>query len=158
VDFKIRTISLDNQNIKLQIWDTAGQERFRAITKSYYHGSHGIVIVYDITDRKTFMKIPDWIEEIKQADPKNEACCLLIGNKYDMNEQRQVQTSEGEELAKEHDIPFLETSAKEAFNVDILFYSMARTMKKKNGSLKNDNKVQKVLVKGQEIRQPRSWC
>lgn len=127
--------------IKLQIWDTAGQERFRAITKSYYHGSHGIVIVYDITDRKTFDKVRDWMEQIQQADVNEETCyCkILIGNKSDLSESREVSIQEGEQLAREYDIPFMETSAKDSLNVDNLFYTMATEMKDKAGVKTSQN-------------------
>ena len=99
VDFKIKTISLDNQNIKLQIWDTAGQERFRTLTASYYRGAHGIIVVYDVTDRDTFENVRQWMQEIDKFATDN-VCKVIVGNKCDLDESRKVSTEEGEELAK----------------------------------------------------------
>ena len=160
VDFKIRTIKQDNKTIKLQIWDTAGQERFRAITKSYYHGSHGIVIVYDISDRKTFDKIPDWMEQIKQSDDNEDSCKILIGNKCDLASSREVKIEEGEELARHYDIPFMETSAKDSLNVDNLFHTMAIAMKEKAGATAAANTgVNKIAnIQGQRVHQEKKDC
>ena len=99
VDFKIKTISLDNQNIKLQIWDTAGQERFRTLTASYYRGAHGIIVVYDVTDRDTFENVRQWMQEIDKFATDN-VCKVIVGNKCDLDDSRKVSTEEGEELAK----------------------------------------------------------
>ncbi|KAH0793663.1 Ras-related protein RABD1 [Histomonas meleagridis] len=134
VDFKIKKIELDGKSIKLQIWDTAGQERFRTITKSYYRGSNGIVVVYDITDRESFEQVSHWMTEIdSHASP--DVCRLLVGNKCDLNDKRAVKTEEGEALARQFGIPFLETSAKDSMNVDEMFTTMAGAMKKKAGGL-----------------------
>lgn len=130
VDFKIRTIEVGGKTVKLQIWDTAGQERFRTITSSYYRGAHGIVIVYDVTNAETFAHVNPWIEEIKRY-----ACAdvnkLLVGNKSDMEEKRTVSQAQGEELAKSLGVPFLETSAKTAANVEQTFITMAAEIQKR---------------------------
>lgn len=132
VDFKIRTIEFDGKIVKLQIWDTAGQERFRTITSSYYRGAHGIIVVYDVTDQDSFQNVKRWFTEIEHyADPKVHR--LLVGNKCDLEAQRVVSTSAGEALAKELQIPFLETSAKQATNVEATFVKMAQ--KVASGSL-----------------------
>ena len=89
IDFKIRTIELDGKKIKLQIWDTAGQERFRTITTAYYRGAMGIMLVYDITNEKSFENIKNWIRNIEEhasADVEK----MILGNKCDMNDRRQV--------------------------------------------------------------------
>ena len=89
IDFKIRTIELDGKKIKLQIWDTAGQERFRTITTAYYRGAMGIMLVYDITNEKSFDNIKNWIRNIEEhasADVEK----MILGNKCDMNDRRQV--------------------------------------------------------------------
>ncbi|KAI5528417.1 small Rab GTPase [Trichomonas vaginalis G3] len=152
VDFKIRTIEQEGAKVKLQIWDTAGQERFRAITKSYYHGSNGIVVVYDITDRKTFEKISDWFEQINTSEPNEDSCKILIGNKCDLNESRQVSLEEGEQLARDYNVPFMETSAKDSINVDNLFDLMARAMREKSGKFTTGSSNGNVsLKKGQSI-------
>jgi Ras-related protein Rab-1A len=132
VDFKIRKIDLEGKSIKLQIWDTAGQERFRTITKSYYRGSNGIIVVYDITDRETFDQVQHWMSEI-DAHASADVCRLLVGNKADLKDKRAVKTDEGAALARQCGIPFLETSAKDASNVETMFMTMAGAMKKKAG-------------------------
>lgn len=90
---------MDQQNIKLQIWDTAGQERFRTLTASYYRGAHGIIVVYDVTDRETFENVRQWMLEIEKFANDN-VCKVLVGNKCDLVEKRKVSREEGEELAK----------------------------------------------------------
>ena len=90
VDFKIRTVDLDTKTIKLQIWDTAGQERFRTITSSYYRGAHGIIIVYDITDKESFDNVRQWLFEIDRYASEN-VCKLLVGNKSDLGNKRAVE-------------------------------------------------------------------
>ncbi|KAH0896307.1 hypothetical protein HID58_045875, partial [Brassica napus] len=109
IDFKIRTIELDDKRIKLQIWDTAGQERFRTITTAYYRGAMGILLVYDVTDETSFNNIRNWIRNIEQhaSDNVNK---ILVGNKADMDEsKRAVPTSRGQALADEYGIKFFET-------------------------------------------------
>merc|ERR1712146_664974 len=99
VDFKIRTINLDGKCVKLQIWDTAGQERFRTITSSYYRGAHGIIVVYDVTDRETFNNVKQWLHEIDRYANEN-VNKLLVGNKCDLETRRQVKYENGVELAE----------------------------------------------------------
>lgn len=98
-------------------WDTAGQERFRTITSSYYRGAHGIIIVYDITDRESFDNVKQWLNEIDRYACEN-VNKLLVGNKCDMESKRQVEYEEAKAFADERGIPFLETSAKDATNVE----------------------------------------
>jgi Ras-related protein Rab-1A len=128
VDFKIRTIELDGKTVKLQIWDTAGQERFRTITSSYYRGAHGIIIVYDITDRESFDNVKQWLNEIDRYACEN-VNKLLVGNKCDLEAKRQVEFEEAKAFADERGIPFLETSAKNATNVEKAFLTMAAEIK-----------------------------
>jgi Ras-related protein Rab-1A len=128
VDFKIRTIELDGKTVKLQIWDTAGQERFRTITSSYYRGAHGIIIVYDITDRESFDNVKQWLNEIDRYACEN-VNKLLVGNKCDMDSKRQVEYEEAKAFADERGIPFLETSAKDSTNVEKAFIQMAGDIK-----------------------------
>ena len=133
VDFKIRKIQQDGKTIKLQIWDTAGQERFKTITKSYYRGSNGIIVVYDITDRESFEQVAHWMSEIdNHANPN--VCRLLVGNKADLVDERKVSVDEGEALAKQFGIPFMETSAKESSNVEKMFITMTSAMKTMTGN------------------------
>uniref|UniRef100_A0A8C6SGW5 RAB1A, member RAS oncogene family a n=1 Tax=Neogobius melanostomus TaxID=47308 RepID=A0A8C6SGW5_9GOBI len=117
VDFKIRTIELDGKTIKLQIWDTAGQERFRTITSSYYRGAHGIIVVYDVTDQESFNNVKQWLQEIDRYASEN-VNKLLVGNKCDLTTKKVVDYTTAKEFADNLGIPFLETSAKSASNVE----------------------------------------
>jgi len=130
IDFKIRTIELDGKRIKLQIWDTAGQERFRTITTAYYRGAMGILLVYDVTDAKSFDNIRNWIRNIEQHATEN-VNRILIGNKCDMVDKKAVDTPRGQSLADEYGIKFLETSAKNNINVEEAFITLARDIKKR---------------------------
>ena len=106
--------------MKYEIWDTAGQERFKTITATYYKGAHGIILVYDITDRTTFVEIENWLAEIQQHASPNVAR-LLVGNKCDMEGERQVSYQDGKDYADSLGIPFLETSAKQKINIEECF-------------------------------------
>ena len=120
VEFGGKNIEVKNKNIKIQIWDTAGQEAFQAITRTYYKGAIGALLVYDITRKETFDHIRKWYDEVKINGSK-DICCILIGNKKDLEEQRQVKYEDGKRLAEENGILFLETSAKTAENVQECF-------------------------------------
>ena len=124
VEFGGKTIEVKNKNIKIQIWDTAGQEAFQAITRTYYKGAIGALLVYDITKRDTFDHINKWINEVKSNGSK-DIVCMLIGNKKDLEDQRQVRYEEGKEIADKNDMLFLETSAKTSENVQECFYLSA---------------------------------
>lgn len=128
IDFKIRTIELDGKRIKLQIWDTAGQERFRTITTAYYRGAMGILLVYDVTDERSFNNIRTWHSNIEQhaSDGVNK---ILVGNKCDWEEKRAITTEAGRELAEELGIKFMETSAKVNLGVEDAFFTLARDIK-----------------------------
>jgi len=130
IDFKIRTVEIDGKKIKLQIWDTAGQERFRTITTAYYRGAMGILLVYDVTDEKSFLSIRNWIANIDQFAQEG-VNRILIGNKSDMTSKRVIDFAAGKALADEYGIRFLETSAKNSTNVDEAFISLARDIKKR---------------------------
>jgi len=146
VDFKIRTVEIDNKAIKLQIWDTAGQERFRTITSSYYRGAHGIIVVYDVTNEESFDNVRQWLQEIERY--ANESVNkLLVGNKSDLESDRQVKFEQAEKFAQSVGVPFLETSAKEEEgNVETAFLLMAREIKNRiatnpMGNASNPSKI-----------------
>jgi len=124
VEFGARMITIENKPIKLQIWDTAGQESFRSITRSYYRGAAGALLVYDITRRETFSHLTRWLEEARQNSHQNMVI-MLIGNKSDLEHRRQVSREEGESFAQENGLVFLETSAKTAANVEDAFVRTA---------------------------------
>ncbi|GAB5588664.1 Ras-related protein Rab-2A [Umbelopsis nana] len=120
VEFGTRFVTVDGKQIKLQIWDTAGQESFRSITRSYYRGAAGALLVYDITRRETFDHLATWLEDVrKHANPNTSI--MVLGNKSDLDSKRQVTREEAERWAKENDLFYLETSAKAANNVEEAF-------------------------------------
>lgn len=125
VEFGARTLQIYEKNIKLQIWDTAGQESFKSITRSYYRGAAGALLVYDITRRDTFGHLTRWLEEVKQ-NGNPDMVIMLIGNKSDLEQRRQVSFAEGQAFAKEHGLIFLETSAKTAANVEECFLQTSK--------------------------------
>jgi len=133
VDFKIKTLEIDGKTVKLQIWDTAGQERFRTITSSYYRGAQGIILVYDCTDKESFNNVKQWIGEIERYACEN-VNKLLVGNKADLADERQVDTNVAKEFAESYGIPFIETSAKTSYNVEKCFVQMAAAIKKRMSS------------------------
>jgi small GTP-binding protein len=134
VDYKIKLVNENNQLIKLQIWDTAGQDRFRCITKNYFRGSDGIMLIYDITNQMSFNNIRNWITQIKDS-LGDDARITLVGNKVDLESNRIVLKEDGIKLANEHGFSFFETSAKEKINVDEAFSNLTREMLKKNTGL-----------------------
>ncbi|ORY17771.1 ATP synthase regulation protein NCA2-domain-containing protein [Clohesyomyces aquaticus] len=150
IDFKIRTIELDGKRVKLQIWDTAGQERFRTITTAYYRGAMGILLVYDVTDERSFNNIRTWFSNVEQhaTEGVNK---ILIGNKCDWEEKRAVSTERGQALADELGIPFLEVSAKSNINVDKAFYNLAADIKKRLiDSARNEGPAQTGVNVGEQ--------
>lgn len=130
VDFKIRTVEIDGKTIKLQIWDTAGQERFRTITSSYYRGSHGIIVVYDVTDMDSFNHVKQWFQEIDRYATEG-VTKLLVGNKSDLTAKKVVDTNTAKEFADSMGVQFIEASAKDSTNVEQAFLAMARQIKER---------------------------
>ena len=127
VDFKIKNLSVNNKTVKLNIWDTAGQERFKTITAAYYKGSHGVLVVYDITDKEGFNNVPSWINEAKKYAGPNIAK-ILVGNKCDLNDERKVSTQEGKDLADREGMAFFECSAKAKINIPEIFEALSKKM------------------------------
>uniref|UniRef100_A0A914LLV1 Ras-related protein Rab-10 n=1 Tax=Meloidogyne incognita TaxID=6306 RepID=A0A914LLV1_MELIC len=127
IDFKIKTIELRGKKIKLQIWDTAGQERFHTITTSYYRGAMGIMMVYDITNTRSFDNISKWLRHIDEH-ASEDVVKMLLGNKCDMSDRRVVSKERGEKIASDHGINFMETSAKANINVDKAFHELAEAI------------------------------
>ena len=120
-DFKFKLVDLNNgKQVKVQLWDTAGQERFRTIAKSYYKGAHGILLIYDVTNRKSYENIKKWITQIKD-EASNKVSIILVANKIDCEDKRQVTKEEGESLAKSCNLPIFEASAKDSININESF-------------------------------------
>lgn len=116
MDFKIRTVDVDGERVKLQIWDTAGQERFRTITSTYYRGTHGVIVVYDVTSGDSFANVKRWLHEIEHnCDVVNR---VLVGNKNDAPHRKVVLTEDAQRFATQMGIQLFETSAKDNINVE----------------------------------------
>jgi small GTP-binding protein len=142
VDFKLKNIEIDKKRIKLQIWDTAGSERFRTITTSYYRGAHAIIMVFDITKKETFDHIINWMADIDKF-AKQGVLRILVGNKCDLENQREVNKDEGLAFADKYGIQYFETSAKETINIESLFidttkYLLSKQIQK-SGNNNNSN-------------------
>jgi len=130
VDFKMKNIQINNQNVKVQLWDTAGQERYRTITTGYYRGAHAILLVFDLTNRKSFTNIDMWLNECKEL-ANSDTVLVLIGNKKDMARDRIVTTLEVEEYVKGKNVLYFEVSCKSGVGVDEVFSaSITRILEK----------------------------
>lgn len=123
VDFKTKYLMVDGKSVKMQIWDTAGQDKFHAITRAYFRGAQGIMVVYDVTSRDTFNKVQLWIDSIKESCNGKNIDVILVGNKTDL--EREVSEEEAKAVAQEYDVKYFETSAKEDTNVATAFYELA---------------------------------
>ncbi|XP_051740081.1 ras-related protein Rab-19 isoform X3 [Ctenopharyngodon idella] len=135
VDFTVRSIDIDGKKVKMQVWDTAGQERFRTITQSYYRSAHGAMIAYDLTRRPTFESLPHWIQGVEQYGAAN-VVFVLIGNKCDLEAQRQVLFEDACTLAERTGaLAALETSAKQYHNIEEAFELMARELIVRHGGM-----------------------
>ena len=120
VEFGNKIIKKENKSIKLQLWDTAGQERYKAITNAFYKGSKGAFVVYDITRKSSFLNIDNWIGELK-TNGSDDILIILVGNKTDLEDKREVSTDDGEKKAKQYGIAFCETSALQGKNIEHAF-------------------------------------
>jgi Ras-related protein Rab-6A len=119
---------LEDRTVRLQLWDTAGQERFRSLIPSYIRDSSVAVVVFDVSNRASFLNSSKWIDDVR-AERGNDVVIALVGNKTDLgNEKRQVSTEEGEERAKRDDLLFMECSAKAGYNVKGLFRKLATSL------------------------------
>lgn len=163
IDFKIRTIKVDDKNLKLQIWDTAGQERFRTITTAYYRGAAGIMLVYDVTSERSFENIKNWMRNIDEH-ASDDVEKMIIGNKADKNlpeDTRVISTERGQTLAMEHEVLFYETSAKDGNNVEDAFVAIARKIKDKMEEKRRQdeelNKPKRTIRIGDEDTNDRSF-
>lgn len=131
IDYKNKIVDVDGTKVKLQIWDTAGQERFRSITHAYYRDSQALLLLYDVTSETSFENIRAWLAEIYEY-ASSDVIIMLLGNKADLNKERVVSREQGEKLAKDHNVAFMETSAKSGLNVDLAFMAVARDIKHRN--------------------------
>merc|ERR1712194_645423 len=127
IDFLSKTMYLEDRSVRLHLWDTAGQERFRSLIPSYIRDSSAAVVVYDITNRTSFLNTSKWMEDVRTERGK-DVVIILVGNKSDVADRRQVSTEEGQEKATEFNVLFIETSAKAGTNVKQLFRQLASAL------------------------------
>ncbi|XP_017779321.1 PREDICTED: ras-related protein Rab-37-like isoform X3 [Nicrophorus vespilloides] len=139
IDFRNKVVNVDQTRVKLQIWDTAGQERFRSVTHAYYRDAHALLLLYDVTNKTSFDNIRAWLGEIREY-AQDDVVIMLLGNKADAGVERAVRREEGERLAREYNVAFMETSAKSGQNVDLAFLAIARELKYRQSGQKDENR------------------
>mmetsp|Transcript_41933 Transcript_41933/g.48258 ORF Transcript_41933/g.48258 Transcript_41933/m.48258 type:complete len:201 (+) Transcript_41933:27-629(+) len=139
VEFGSKIVKIHDKTIKLQIWDTAGQERFRAVTRGYYRGAAGVLILYDITNLESFDRLTSWLTDARQLS-RPDVSVIAVGNKSDLKEHRAINFLEASRFSQENEIPFLETSAMTGENVEEAFMRVAKSIltKIENGKINND--------------------
>ncbi|OCT62932.1 ras-related protein Rab-37 [Xenopus laevis] len=140
IDFRYKIVTVDGLKVKLQIWDTAGQERFRSVTHAYYRDAQALLLLYDITSKTSFDNIRAWLTDISEYAQK-DVVIILLGNKSDVDAARVIRTEDGESLAKEYGVPFMETSAKSGANVELAFLAVAKELKER-ASVKEERSFQ----------------
>ena len=130
IEFGSKDLTINGKVYRIQLWDTAGQETFRSITRAYYKNSACSFIVYDVTNRQSFLNVQDWYNECKKQTPKT-VTMVLVGNKIDLKNKREVSYEEGEKFAKDNSMLFYETSAKSGDNIENMFYESAEIIANK---------------------------
>jgi Ras-related protein Rab-11A len=152
VEFGSKNITIDNSIVKAQVWDTAGQERYRSITSAYYKGSHGALVVYDVTKIESFNNIDKWISDLRN-NTNEKLVIMLIGNKIDLDKERTVKTEEGQEKSNENEVAYIETSALDSRNVEKAFESIVTKIHKTyiNDNIKDMQTQSHQLQKGKNI-------
>jgi small GTP-binding protein len=155
VDFKVASLDVAGKHVKLQLWDTAGQETFRTIVSSYYRGAHGVIFVYDVTAEQTFLSVERWLSEAT-VNLRQKVPMLLIANKVDLEDQRQVTAERGVKFAQEHEMDFLEGSALLNTNIKEAFDRMAHSLVK---ATRVEPKPEgKKIVEGASIKKKKAGC
>ena len=143
MDYKIKSYEKEDGNsIKLYIWDTAGQDRFRSITRNYYKGADGIILIYDITNEESFNNVKHWINSIKEEAP-DKVVIILVGNKVDDEENRKIKKENGEKISQEFKLPFFECSANADINVNSAFEALIKKLIEINPKDKSGDKLKK---------------
>ncbi|KAJ1723716.1 GTPase Ryh1 [Coemansia erecta] len=145
IDFLSKTMYLEDRTVRLQLWDTAGQERFRSLIPSYIRDSSVALVIYDITNRESFSQTSKWIDDVR-AERGNDVIIVLVGNKTDLSDSRQVSTEEGEKKARDLNVMFMETSAKAGHNVKALFKKIAQALPGMDASANEANRMSNINV------------
>ena len=157
IDFQDKFLNINGKQIRIEIWDTAGQERFRNIAKNYFQSSNGFLLVYDITKKTTFEKLDFWNEQINLNAPKNTKY-ILIGNKIDLEKEREVQKVDGENFAQKNNIQFYETSAKDGTNVNYVFELLAKEIINNGENISTRNKRSSQVLKKKNTKDEKKSC
>ena len=162
VDFKVKTLDIGEKRVKMQIWDTAGQERFRNVVATYFRGSNGILLIYDITSRESFKNLESWLIEIEKNASEN-VLKILIGNKNDLENERVISKEEGQDFANRYSMQFIETSAKMDTNVSEAFLTLAKLMNEfnSNGKTKEKKKAENKKLNasfGKDLNKKKGCC
>lgn len=160
VDFKVKTITVDGNTVKLAIWDTAGQERFRTLTPSYYRGAQGVILVYDVTKRNTFAKLDMWLNELETYSTRTDIVKMLVGNKID-KEKVEVSREDGLKFARRHAMLFIEASAKTRDGVQCAFEELVQKIVQTPGLWEMDHRPQgsfSVTNQREEMDNYCSYC
>jgi small GTP-binding protein len=151
VDFLMKSLEVKGKTVKLQLWDTAGQEKYKSMVSSYYRGANVALVVFDITSRSSFESLPLWIENYYKNGPEQKNI-ILIGNKKDMADQRQVTQEEAEEFSETNNMIYFETSAKEGDNVEYVFNFAAEKLLEFYGSQNNELNLKRQMNKTTELQ------
>jgi len=156
----IKIVNINNHEIKIKIWDTAGQERYRSIAISSIRNANGVLLVYDITKMTTYETLEYWFKQIKNVLEIKDTPIVLIGNKIDLKDSREVSYEKGEEFAKDHGIKFFECSAKSKINVDEAFNCLINDIYKKheNEFTIEDKNINLSDKKKKEKKEKKEWC
>jgi Ras-related protein Rab-1A len=162
VDFKVKTVEIGEKKVKMQIWDTAGQERFRNVVSTYFRGSNGILLIYDITNKDSFKNLESWLIEIEKSASEN-VLKILIGNKSDLEDEREISKEEGQAFANRNGMQFIETSAKLDTNVSEAFHTLGKLMIEFNSApkpftqKKSENKTLSASA-GKDLKTKKGCC
>ena len=162
VDSKRKIIKIKGEKVKVSIWDTAGQEKFQNIVKQYYNGANGILLIFDITNKKSFNKIDFWYNDLINRIKKDEIIIYLVGNKVDLEENRQITIEEAEKYANDKNIPYFEVSAKSGDGIKKLFDDITNDIMDKisnfNEKEENDDKLRVSFLERESFKPKSNKC